>query len=238
MAKFVLVHGAWHGGWCWRETAQHLSSYGHRVHTPTLTGLADRAHLMRDDIVPDTHVTDIAELIRWNDLRDVILLGHSYGGMVITGVAGQMPERIRALVYLDAFVPEQSGASLFANANPERMARFQAQIDAGAMALEPDLFDAWSEDESRIAWLKSMCTPQPKGTFTHGVTLTGREAEVTNKHFILCARNSPSAFEAEYAKLDGRSDWTRATIDTKHDAMVDAPERLADMLDTYASSTH
>jgi len=179
-------------------------------------------------------VTDITEILRWRNLSDVILVGHSYGGMIITGAAGRVPERVRALVYLDAFVPEQSGVSLFAKANPARLAAFQAQIDAGAIGIEPDLFDAWSSDRGKIAWLKSMCTPQPKGTFETGVTLTGREAEVAHNHYILCTRNTPSAFEAEYAKLDGRPQWTRETIETKHDAMVDAPERLAEMLDAYA----
>ena len=109
MATFVLVHGAWHGGWCWAPLERSLRGCGHDVTSPTLTGLGERSHLASPDIVPDTHVLDIVNHIKWKDLEDVILVGHSYGGVIITGVAGRLPERIRALVYLDAIVPEKSG---------------------------------------------------------------------------------------------------------------------------------
>lgn len=235
MANFVLVHGAWHGGWCWADTEAHLRAAGHLSYAPTLTGVGERSHLLNADITPDTHVADIANFIRWREMSDVILVGHSYGGMVISGAAGQVPEQIKALVYLDAFVPEQSDVSLFANANPARMAGFQKQIDAGAIALKPDLFDAWTDDPIKKDWLIAQCTPHPVECFTKGVTLTGREAEIADKHYILCARNTPSAFEPEYAKLDGRDGWHRHTIETKHDAMVDAPQQLALLLSDIAA---
>ena len=122
MATFVLVHGAWHGGWCWGPLEQALRAFGHDVTSPTLTGLGERSHLASPDIIPDTHVLDIVNHIKWKDLEDVILVGHSYGGVIITGVAGRLPERIRTLVYLDAIVPEKSGVSAIANRNPERTA--------------------------------------------------------------------------------------------------------------------
>ena len=234
MASFVLVHGAWHGGWCWAATEQALRALGHDTHAVTLTGLGERSHLLHADIVPDLHVQDVVNHLRWRDLHDVILVGHSYGGMIVTGAAGQVPERLRALVYLDALVPEESGVSLFARANPQRMKGFQAQIDAGAIALEPDLFDAWSSDATTRDWLKTMCTPHPVGCFTHGVTLNGREAEVPHRHFILAELNRPSIFWAEYDKVKDRPDWTTERIAAKHDAMVDAPQDLARRLDRYA----
>ncbi|MEX0285778.1 MAG: alpha/beta fold hydrolase [Paracoccaceae bacterium] len=236
MATFVLVHGAWHGGWCWARTEAALQAMGHRTLAPTLTGLADRSHLLHAGITPDLHVQDVVNLLIWQELHDVILVGHSYGGMIVTGVASQVPERLRALVYLDAFVPEQSGMSLFANANPERMANFQAQMDAGAIALEPDLFDAWSADDDTKAWLRRQCTPQPVKTFTEGVTLTGREADVPHRHFILAEHNRPSAFWGEYERVKDRPGWTSERMPTKHDAMVDAPEDLAGRLDGYLAT--
>ena len=156
MATFVLVHGAWHGGWCWGPLELALRGGGHDVTSPTLTGLGERSHLASPDIVPDTHVLDIVNHIKWEDLEDVILVGHSYGGVIITGVAGRLPERIRALVYLDAIVPEKSGVSAIANRNPERTAAFRAQLANGGFMVEPDLFDAWSDDADNLAWLLSL----------------------------------------------------------------------------------
>ena len=234
MAIFVLVHGAWHGGWCWADAEAELSALGHETHAVTLTGLGERSHLASVDIDADLHVQDVVNTIRWRDLHNVVLVGHSYGGMVITGVAGQIPERLSALIYLDAMVPEASGVSLFAQANPERMARFQQQIDQGATALDPDLFDAWTDDPETKTWLKSMCTPHPVGCFQRGVTLTGREVEVGRKHFIIAQRNKPSAFWAEYDKVRHRPDWTSSKIDTLHNAMVEAPRELARQFDEIA----
>jgi pimeloyl-ACP methyl ester carboxylesterase len=234
MTTFVLVHGAWHGGWCWAECETFLRELGHQTHALTLTGLGERSHLARVDIDADLHVKDVINTFHWRELTDVILVGHSYGGMVITGVAGHIPERIRALVYLDAMVPEKSGVSLFAQANPQRMASFQAKIEQGATALEPDLFDAWTNDPVKKDWLKKMTTPHPIGCFQKGVTLTGRESEVSQKHYIIATRNKPSAFWEQYNKVKTRPGWTTSTIDTKHDAMVEAPEVLAKQLDAIA----
>ena len=111
MTNFVLVHGAWIGGFCWRPNAQALRKAGHEVYTPTMTGLGERIHLMNPSINLDTHITDIVNVIKYEELSDVVLVGHSYGGMVITGVADALPDRITSLVYLDAFVPE-NGQSL------------------------------------------------------------------------------------------------------------------------------
>src|SRR5580692_7125086 len=106
MATFVLVHGAWHGSWCWKRVRSALQKQGHEVFTPTLTGIGERAHLLARAIDLETHTRDVLNLIRWEELDDIILCGHSYGGMIVTGVADRLPERLRALVYLDAFVPD------------------------------------------------------------------------------------------------------------------------------------
>ena len=106
MATFVLVHGAWPGSWCWKRVRHALQAAGHAVFTPTLTGIGERAHLLAESVNLQTQTLDVLNLIRWEELSDFVLCGHSYGGMVVTGVADQMPERLRSLVYLDAFVPE------------------------------------------------------------------------------------------------------------------------------------
>jgi len=112
MTDYVLVHGAWFGSWCWARVRRLLTAAGHRVFTPTLTGVGERSHLLSRDVGLDTHVADVANLMKWEDLRDIVLVGHSYGGAVVRHVADRMPDRIRSLVYLDAFVPE-NGKSLF-----------------------------------------------------------------------------------------------------------------------------
>ena len=104
MATFVLVHGAWHGSWCWKRVRKALQARGHDVFTPTLTGLAERSHLLAPNVNLDTHIDDVVGLIKWEDLSDVVLCGHSYGGCVISGAADRVAQRIGALVYLDAFV--------------------------------------------------------------------------------------------------------------------------------------
>ena len=233
MAVFLLVHGAWHGGWCWAELEKQLHSLGHQTHAPTLTGPGERSHLAHPDINADSHVTDVVNTIKWRELHDVILVGHSYGGMVITGVAEQIPQKIRSLVYLDAVVPEQSGISLFAKANPDRVAGFEKQLEHGGFTIEPDLFDAWTDDPVRKDWLKRMCTPHPVRCFREGVTLTGKEQQVKDRLYILAERNQPSAFWAEYDKVNGRPGWTCQRIATKHDVMVEQPAELAGILHDY-----
>ncbi len=111
MATFVLVHGAWHGGWCWRDVRAILRAGGHEAFTPTLTGLGERSHLLSRDIDMNTHVADVANTIVWEELEDVVLVGHSYGGNVITGVADRMKDRLAHAVYLDAFVPKDGDSS-------------------------------------------------------------------------------------------------------------------------------
>ncbi len=234
MSTFALAHGAWHGGWCWKAVEARLRAKGHDTHAPTLTGIGERTHLARPDIDADTHVEDILNVIKWRELTDVILVGHSYGGLVITGVAGRAPEKIRALVYLDAFAPEESGFSLFATANPERLTGFEAQLAGGGFMVSPDLFDAWTDDPVKKKWLQKMCTPHPVECFRRGVTLTGREGEVPQRHYILAERNAPSAFWGEYERVSGRAGWTSDQIPTKHDAMVEDPDGLAEKLAVYA----
>src|SRR5436190_22709955 len=112
---FVLVHGAWHGGWCWRRVSdllerQNLGRHAHKVFTPTLTGLGERSHLMSKEIRLATHVTDVVNHMKWEGLADVVLCGHSYGGMVVSGVAEQMAGKITSIVFLDAFVPDNGEA--------------------------------------------------------------------------------------------------------------------------------
>jgi len=232
MANFVLVHGAWHGGWCWVRVADRLRRAGHRVDTPTLTGLGERAHLLNRDIDLDTHITDVIAAIEAEELRDVVLCGHSYGGSVITGVADRVAARLRALVYLDAFIPEdgQSMKDLVRPAAGARMA-----------ALAQEQGDGWwvpprSAASFQVAaaadrdWVDRRCVRHPFATMTQPIRLTGGGNPVATRVYIRAAGYDASPFGpfAERARND--PSWRYEEIDCGHDVMVDAPDELADAL--------
>ena len=163
MTVFVLVHGGWHGGWCWRRVAPLLS--GHDVFCPTLTGLGDRAHLARPDTGLADHVADVVAVLELDDLRDVVLVGHSSGGAVITGVAQRRPDRLRELVYLDAFVPAP-GQSVFDLLPAARREHFLGLVDAsGRIVLDPDpAMDGWGLTVAADrAWVRPRLRPFPVG---------------------------------------------------------------------------
>ncbi|MEM9012095.1 MAG: alpha/beta hydrolase [Pseudomonadota bacterium] len=226
---FVLVHGGWHGGWCWRPVAERLKAAGHQVFAPTLTGLGERQHLLHAVESPETHVADIVNLIRWNDLSDIVLVGHSYGGMIITGTASALAERIRALVYLDAFVPTESGQAASDMAPPGRAAEIAAAIQPDG-TITPNGFERWAASPERIAWLRRMCTPHPAACFGKGVALSGREREVASRSFILCEAHNPSPFWQFYERYVDDPGWQVHRLPCLHDAMLEMPEELTALL--------
>jgi pimeloyl-ACP methyl ester carboxylesterase len=230
MATFVLVHGAWHGGWCWDRVRRALQAEGHRVFTPTLTGVADRKHLLAETVDLQTHIDDVANLLIWEDLSEVILCGHSYGGCVITGVAELVPERIASLVYLDAFVPKD-GESLH-HALPEE-AR-QAQLDGArefgdGWRVPPIPAEVFNVNAADRDWVNRQCTPQPLATFQQPVRLTGAAGAIKDKRYIWASdwQGSPFAGFYQQAKADG---WTALEFACGHDVMLDMPEALTEAL--------
>jgi pimeloyl-ACP methyl ester carboxylesterase len=230
MATFVLVHGAWHGGWCWRRVSDHLHALGHVVFAPTLTGLGDRSHLYSGDINLTTHVTDIANLLNWEDLHDVVLCGHSYAGMVITGVAEAAPERIASLVYLDAFLPAdgQSLFSLFAPASlPARLANAGR---LGGLGLPPVPAAAFKVNDHDRAWVDRLCTPQPIGTFNEPVRITERAATIRRRMYILAEGWDSPGFRATHDTLKADPAWAVRTLPCGHDTMIDMPTETATLL--------
>jgi pimeloyl-ACP methyl ester carboxylesterase len=161
---FVLVHGAWHGGWCWRRVADVLQQRGHKVFTPT-TGLGERSHLIDGKINLTTHVTDVVNVIKWESLKDIVLVGHSYGGMIISGVADAMRDSISSIVFLDAFVPE-SGDSVAAKASQPVRESITAAAEKGETIMKPVSAAVFRGNEKDRAWVDAMCTPHPLATLT------------------------------------------------------------------------
>lgn len=230
MATFVLVHGAWHGSWCWKRVRKAIEAMGHEVFTPTLTGVGERSHLLSPQVNLDTHIDDVANLIRWEELSDVVLCGHSYGGCVISGVADRVPDRIGALVYLDAFVLE-NGQSLHDTLPP---AQRQMQVDltqqyGEGWKVPPIPAEVFAVNAIDREWVNSQCTMQPIATFQQALSLTGNVAAAGKTTFILASGWNDSPFPQffERAKVQG---WKTLALPCGHDVMLDMPEELTKAL--------
>lgn len=228
MATFVLVHGGFHGGWCYSRVAKLLRAEGHEVCTPTLSGVGERAHLASQAINLMTHVEDVVATLVNEDLSDVILCGHSYGGMVITGAAGRVPERIRTLFYLDASVPED-GQSILDVLGPDMASAALEMAGRTGYMMDPRGAEFFGVNEADREWVDRLCTPHPIGCFIQKLRLTGREALVKNRTFVLAERYQ-SANAATYAKVKDLPGWKAISLDVGHDVMVDDPEGLAKLL--------
>jgi pimeloyl-ACP methyl ester carboxylesterase len=234
-ATYVLVHGGGHGGWCYRKVARGLRAMGHEVHAPTLTGLGERAHLLGPEIDLDSQIDDILQVLRFEGLRDVILVGHSYGGMVITGVADRAADRVGHVVYLDAANPE-NGQSLEDIAGPMMALARQAGRTEGGVELvlwpfpEAGRFYGVTDPDD-LAWMDDKLTPHPWKCFAQKLVLTGAGATIPQSH-IVCSSTLPGRdVEALKARAEGRF-WE---IDTGHDLMITEPEKVVDLLDRVAS---
>lgn len=239
MANIVLVHGAWHGAWCWRDTARALRAAGHTVVTPTHTGVGERAHQSGEAVTLETHIRDVLGYIEAEELDDIVLCGHSYGGMVVTGVADRLPGRIRTLVYLDAFVP-RDGDSLNGLLDvalaPEVAAQFLGAFRGTAAAshsglMQPIPAAMFNIDEANRAWVDRRCVPQALATFEMPLLLSGGGLEqVKERVYVLADGWDPSPFR-HFAKLyEGQEGWRVERIACSHDVMVDRPEELAKLL--------
>jgi pimeloyl-ACP methyl ester carboxylesterase len=238
MANFVLVHGAWHGGWCWRDTAKALRAAGHDVFTPTHTGVGQRAHLASRDVTLETHIADIVGCIEAEELDEVILCGHSYGGMVITGVADRMGGRIKALSYLDAFLPEHEDSliGLLRKAlPPEVAAQFVGAFRGAALEghsglMQPIPAEVFGIKAENRAWVDRRCRSQALATFEMPLLLKGGANPGLKRQYILADAWDPSPFRYFASKVGAQPGWDVTKLPSSHDVMVDMPKELAAQL--------
>jgi pimeloyl-ACP methyl ester carboxylesterase len=226
---FVLVHGAWHGGWCWGRVSDLLEAKGHKVFAPTMTGLGACSHLLSKDVNITTHVTDIANLIKWEDLSNIVLVGHSYGGMIISGVAEQLSDRIASIVFLDAFMPED-GDSLQETATPFFKNLIAEALARGDAALKAPPAAAFGVEEKDRPWVDGKCTPQPIATYIERAKYTGAREKVLKKAFIRAKGYASPGFDANLAKCKSDAAWKTFEVACGHDVMVIKPQELADIL--------
>jgi pimeloyl-ACP methyl ester carboxylesterase len=232
MTTYVLVHGAWHGGWCWRRVADRLRKAGHKVFTPTMTGLGDRAHLNSPDIDLNTHIQDICAVFEAEEIDRAVLCGHSYGGMVITGVADRLADRIRAIVYLDAFIPED-GQSLFDIQGPERVKMFHDLADQSGDGwrvppVSAEYFAVKTPEDA--AWVDRRCVAQSIATYETPVRRGGADQAIPRKIYIRAESYPNSNFGPFAERTKGDPGWEYHGVASGHDIMVDKPDELTEIL--------
>ena len=225
MATFVLVHGSWAGSVVWRELAPRLRKAGHEVYAPTLTGIGARKHLLSREIDLDTHIQDVIGVIDDADLCDIVLVGNSYGGMVITGVADRVPEKVASLVYLDAFVPE-NGQSLFNLLPPEA---YLATVPGQDWVVLPPTSAVFGLKRPEvIALWEGKTVAHPLATLTQPLQLTGGIGRVRQKTYILAT--DPPRFTQFYDKLKDNPAWTVHTLPSSHFIQLEMPDELTAIL--------
>jgi pimeloyl-ACP methyl ester carboxylesterase len=234
---FILVHGAWHGGWCWRRVADLLTAHGHRVFAPTLTGVGDRAHLFSKDISLQTHVEDILAVIEAEELSDFILVGHSYGGFVISGVADTLRERVARYVYLDAGVPpDMSPGVSFSWSDKDTPEARESRLKSvreqgGGVALPRAPLNAYGVTKpADLAWLQRRLRPMPAQTYTGTFTFKSCGSKGLKRTYIASNRPPYASHVPIYNRVKNDPTWTFTTIEAGHDSMVTAPDALAALL--------
>lgn len=226
---FVLVHGTWHGGWCWRRVADALEIKGHKVYAPSLTGLADRSHLLNKDVNLTTHANDVVNLIKWEDLKDVVLVGHSSAGFVITLAAEQIGPQVASIVYLDAFVPKASD-SLISLANPGPRKALEEAVARGDLVAKPVPSAVFNVNEKDRAWVDAKCTPHPLAAVVEKVSAAGAYEKIARKTYIRATGTKSPVFDETLAKMKAMPGWKTYEVASGHDVMVDQPDRLTEIL--------
>ncbi len=234
MTQFVLVHGAWHGAWCWARVLPLLRAAGHTVHAVTLTGVGERAHLLSGDIRLRTHIQDVLNLIVCEELDDVVLVGHSYGGMVITGVADTLlqsqPAVLRHLVYVDAVTPHP-GESWCSQHTPEIVsARIEAARNSGGIAIPPPDARVFGLHGADRDWVNRRQTPQPLGVYQDPLSFDASRIARVPRTFIDCTTPPLATIAVMRQRVRQEPGWRVVELATGHDAMVSAPQKLAQAL--------
>jgi pimeloyl-ACP methyl ester carboxylesterase len=236
-STFLLIHGAWHGGWCWRFVVDRLVARGHRVFAPTLTGLGERRHLVEAATSLDVCIEDIANLIEAEELTDVVVVGHSFGGLVASGVADRMPQPIRSLVFLDSLLVDNGQAGLDVlpqSVVEDRMKAVRASGQTLAMPVNGLVGTGIPEDHPLAGWVRRRLTPHPLATYTTPLALKHPLGNGLPCTYVHCANPSYDTLAPVRERVKALPGWGWESIDTGHDAMVLAPDLLVDLLERLA----
>lgn len=232
MATFFVAHGAWSAGWVWKKMHPLMREKGHALITPTYTGLGERAHLASPSTGLRSHVQDMLMVLKMEDIRDAILVGHSYGGMVATGVADLAAERFSKLVYLDAFVPTHGQSVFDFYPAEERENRFSRLVDGWKLPPSPLPPDTSPHD---IDWIMSRRVDLPVACFQETLLLENGETKLP-RSFIYAQRHIPGDPFRQFFERAKRENWQVFEMDASHSPHVTAPEALTEVLDTITRS--
>ncbi len=238
MANFVLVHGAWHGAWCWRRVTEALVRAGHRAHAVTLTGVGERAHLLSPSITLETHIADVIQAIEAEEMTDVVLAAHSYGGMLGTAVADRLPGRLAHLVYVDAVVPKPGESWSSTHASATRKARLEATAASPNHSFpppDPSVFGLEAEDYD---WVKRRLTPHPGHTYQATLDFDPARVARVPRTFVNCTRPPLATIDVIRTRVIDPKFWDGAwlpgsrtvTLATGHNPMISAPAELTRLL--------
>ncbi len=232
---FVLVHGAWHGGWCWKKVSGLLGALGHQVYTPTLTGLGERSHLLAQEIDLEMHIQDIVSMLEYEDLMEVILVGHSYGGMVITGAADKERKRVNHVVYLDAFLPEsEKSLQDYVSISFEEIAKSKGsawQIPLLSGSVE----SLGVKEKADIDWMTPRIGPQPLKTFTQPLHLSSPLDTSLKKTYIQLTDDRPH-FNDSLNRARSQGFQIYSLLSGGHDAMVTQPAALVKIFNAIVNT--
>src|SRR2546422_3382548 len=228
--NYVLVHGAWHGGWCWARVTPQLRAAGHDVHVITLTGLGDRAHLNSPDITLEPHIADVLGFLEMEDLRDVALVGHSYAGMMVTAVADRARPRLKSLVYLDAFLPENGAALIDYVAPARRAGLMKSGTESGYM--DPVPLKAFGvTDPKDLAWAQPRIRKQSFKTATQPIRFSNDNPHLRMpRTYVYCSNPPTGSFDQFAAKVRNDPGWKFVELKTGHDCMIIAPHEVTKIL--------
>jgi len=231
--NFVLIHGGFHGGWCWRLVAQRLRALGHHVTHPTQTGLGERRHLASNQLTLEIFIQDVVNHLVYEDLTEVVLVGHSFGGIAISGAAERVPERIGQLVYLDSLIV-QPGQTPYDTLPPEVMAQRRQgyEVVDGVRGFAPPPVSVFGvpEDHQQAAWVRSHLTPQPECLYDSPLPIKGPLGNALPCTYIACTAPVIGSVVSSQAWAKQQPGWRWQELATGHDAMITAPEALADLL--------
>jgi pimeloyl-ACP methyl ester carboxylesterase len=225
-APIVLVHGAWHGGWCWKRVAPLLRAAGREVFTPTLTGLGERAHLAAPGIDLNMHIADVLGVLEAEELSNVVLVGHSYAGMVITGVADRAGEKLRRLIYLDAFVPEKDH-SLMDYIAPERRGAMKKAGEAAGFVDPLPVERLGISDPADREWVTRRMMRQPYATFSQPLHFEHDGAGDLPRTYVSCTNPPTGTFEQFAKRFRNDASWRFDELKTGHDCMITDPKGVA-----------
>jgi pimeloyl-ACP methyl ester carboxylesterase len=240
MANFILVHGAWHGAWCWRRVSDALVRAGHRAHAVTLTGLGERAHLLSSTITLETHISDVINAIEAEEMGDVVLAVHSYAGMLGTAAADRLPGRLKHLVYVDAVVPRPGESWSSTHASTTREARLAAAQASAVFSFAPPDPAIFGLADADYEWVKRRQTPHPGHTYSAPLAFDVQRVAAVPRTFVNCTQPALATIDAIRPRVVDPKFWDGAwlagggarvvTLKTGHDPMISAPQALTNVL--------